>query len=621
MNEYKVAKLNSSSQGYDNCIFIGDKKMSGNYYSLLEIDNSNMLSIYKAKYDATIPFKSVGMSSILRSAYNLSFSDSVTLLLTDIKGNTSTIPKVKIDISVIGHKNKPIHIHKSVISDYFMNKWVADGQRMVMSHQERTLVLNFKCNNLYHGIIRKETDLELISSSPYVFIMEDHRLRKELFSDSFNFEELGIGGLNSQLIKIFREALGPRAIKKSIIKKTGMKYVKGVLLYGAPGTGKTLIARKIGSILTKREPKLVNGPEILNKYVGQSEENIRNLFAEAEADKDGEELHIIIFDEIDAICKSRGGSGTASHVGDSLVNQLLTKIDGVHELNNIFIIAMTNRKDLLDSALLRAGRLEVHVKIGLPDFEGRKQIFRIHTKDVMSNAMMDKEIDLGEFATLTDGYTGAEIEAIVKKSVSSAIHRVLQSSDEDKDITESDIMVNKEDFINSISRYDPMFGSSKNKLKRLVLDINKYDSTIFKDRITIFDEGQGSFLSQSVSYCLSKNCTVKVISSYDLVGKSEYSKIDLLNNYIHECYESIQSILLITDLDNLINYSSFGHTIAFSNTLLQNVISILNAHSPEENDTSIIVHIHSRDLYEYVVGRVGDQYSFTLDMIEDVDSM
>ena len=143
---------------------------------------------------------------------------------------------------------------------------------------------------------------------------------------------------------------------------------KGMLLYGPPGTGKTLIARKIGQMLNAREPKLVNGPEVLNKFVGQSEENIRNLFAEAEAEYrsrgDESELHIIIFDEIDAICKARyaltfcvyfplifsgsnstGGTG----VGDSIVNQLLSKIDGVEELNNILVIGMTNRKDLIDS--------------------------------------------------------------------------------------------------------------------------------------------------------------------------------------------------------------------------------------------------------------------------------
>ena len=148
-----------------------------------------------------------------------------------------------------------------------------------------------------------------------------------------------------------------------------------------PIAGKTLIARQIGKMLNGKEPKIVNGPEVLNKYVGASEENIRALFAEAEADqeahKEYSELHVIIFDEIDAICKARGSVGGGSGVHDTVVNQLLTKIDGVDSLNNILLIGMTNRKDMLDEALLRPGRLEVQVEIGLPDDKGRLQILKV----------------------------------------------------------------------------------------------------------------------------------------------------------------------------------------------------------------------------------------------------
>jgi vesicle-fusing ATPase len=138
----------------------------------------------------------------------------------------------------------------------------------------------------------------------------------------------------------------------------GIPHVKGILLFGPPGTGKTLIARQIGKLLNGREPKVVNGPEVLSKFVGETEKNIRDLFADAEAEQksrgDESELHIIIFDELDAICKARGSTRDGTGVHDSIVNQLLTKIDGVEALNNILLIGMTNRKDLLDEALLRA---------------------------------------------------------------------------------------------------------------------------------------------------------------------------------------------------------------------------------------------------------------------------
>jgi len=199
----------------------------------------------------------------------------------------------------------------------------------------------------------------------------------------FNFEKLGIGGLDSQFEQIFRRAFASRIFPPAMVERLGIQHVKGVLLHGPPGTGKTLIARQIGKILNGKEPKIVNGPEVLSKFVGASEENIRNLFKEAEADYqrvgDSSELHVIIFDEIDAICKQRGSVQSGSGVHDTVVNQLLTKIDGVDALNNILLIGMTNRRDMLDDALLRPGRLEVQVEIGLPDERGRMQILQIHT--------------------------------------------------------------------------------------------------------------------------------------------------------------------------------------------------------------------------------------------------
>ena len=149
-----------------------------------------------------------------------------------------------------------------------------------------------------------------------------------------------------------------------------------MLLHGPPGTGKTLIARKIAGALNCEEPKICNGPEIFDKYVGGSEQKVRELFADAEAEQaekgDESGLHVIIFDEIDAICRARGSRGSDSTgVGENVVNQLLSKMDGVESLNNILIIGMTNRKDMIDEAILRPGRMEIHLEIGLPDQHGR----------------------------------------------------------------------------------------------------------------------------------------------------------------------------------------------------------------------------------------------------------
>ncbi len=152
-------------------------------------------------------------------------------------------------------------------------------------------------------------------------------------------------------------------INSRVMRHLGLKHIKGMLLHGPPGTGKTLIAREISKIL-KIEPKIVNGPEIISEMVGRSEQHIRELFVDAERDQNEKglksELHCIIFDEIDAICKKRG-THSSSAVYDLIVNQLLTCIDGINQLNNILVIGITNRKDLLDEAVLRPGRLEVHI--------------------------------------------------------------------------------------------------------------------------------------------------------------------------------------------------------------------------------------------------------------------
>jgi len=170
-------------------------------------------------------------------------------------------------------------------------------------------------------------------------------VRQSIINPDWDFGKMGIGGLDKEFNSIFRRAFASRVFPPELVEQLGCKHVKGILLYGPPGTGKTLMARQIGTMLNAREPKIVNGPQILDKYVGESEANVRRLFAEAEEEEKrlgpNSGLHIIIFDEIDAICKQRGSVAGNSGVHDTVVNQLLTKIDGVDQLNNILVIGMT----------------------------------------------------------------------------------------------------------------------------------------------------------------------------------------------------------------------------------------------------------------------------------------
>ena len=294
-----------------------------------------------------------------------------------------------------------------------------------------------------------------------------------IFLSDFDFEKLGIGGLDSEFNQIFRRAFASRIWPAHVIKQLGINHVRGMLLFGPPGCGKTLIARQIGKVLNAREPKIVNGPEILNKYVGGSEEKVRELFAEAEKEQlemgDNSMLHIVILDEMDAICKVRGSNKSDSGVSDSVVNQLLSKIDGVDSLNNILLIGMTNRKDMIDDALLRPGRLEVHVEIGLPDNKGRLQILGIHTKSMKDSNRISPEVfeRMGEISDKTKNFSGAEIEGLVKAATSYALTRCVDVNDLSKAPDEKNLIVQYNDFLTALDDVAPKFGAKSQELKAL----------------------------------------------------------------------------------------------------------------------------------------------------------
>eukprot|EP00494_Astrolonche_serrata_P024992 UN25252 len=321
-----------------------------------------------------------------------------------------------------------------------------------------------------HGEIDGKTEIVLYpNSANRKLTWKEPKQRSFKIGPGFDGEKMGIGGLDKQFDQIFRRAFASRLLKSSMVEKLGIKHVKGMLLHGPPGTGKTLIARTIGKMLTEREPKVVNGPEILNKFVGASEENIRKLFADARVDQDTNgddaDLHIIIFDEIDAICKARGSTGGGTGVHDTVVNQLLSMIDGVDSLNNILVIGMTNRKDLIDSALLRAGRLEVHLEIGLPDEKGRAQIFRIHTAKMRDNGFMGKDVDLEKLASDTKNYSGAEIEGVVKSATSYAYYEMVDTKNL-KNISEKakNMSVSMSHFTQALDEVKPDFGVAEDAL-------------------------------------------------------------------------------------------------------------------------------------------------------------
>ena len=160
----------------------------------------------------------------------------------------------------------------------------------------------------------------------------------------------------------------------------------------------------------------MNGPEVESKWVGEAEKNIRALFEEAQAEfeekgPDNSSLHVVIFDEIDAIAKKRGGAHAKSR--DGALNQLLCCLDGVESLDNVLIFGLTNRKDCLDPALLRPGRLEVQLDIGLPDAKGREDILNIHLKTMRNYGRLHPDVDTQVLAQMADDFSGADLAGML----------------------------------------------------------------------------------------------------------------------------------------------------------------------------------------------------------------
>ncbi|KAL1922968.1 uncharacterized protein VTP21DRAFT_9344 [Calcarisporiella thermophila] len=453
-----------------------------------------------------------------------------------------------------------------------------------------------------------------------------------LVRPDFKFESMGIGGLDEEFSAVFRRAFASRIFPSTLVEKLGIQHVRGILLYGPPGTGKTLMARQIGKMLNAREPIVVNGPEILNKYVGQSEENVRKLFAEAEKEYkqkgDDSSLHIIIFDELDAICRQRGGRADSTGVGDSVVNQLLAKLDGVEQLNNILIIGMTNRLDMIDEALLRPGRLEVHIEVGLPDEKGRQQILKIHTAKMRENNIMAPDVNLEELASLTKNYSGAEIAGIVKSASSFAFNRHVKVGTLAGVAPDVENMkVQRADFLLALEEVKPAFGVSDTELQQCVqnhiIPFQPEVESILNDGQLFVEQVKNSQRTPLVSVLLhgppssgktalaasiamaSEFPFVKLISPESMVGYSESAKISAINKVFSDSYKSPQSVIVIDNLERILEWTPIGPR--FSNAVLQALIVLLNKRPPKERRLLILATTAERSILE----QMGMQEAFS----------
>ncbi|HJJ54337.1 MAG TPA: AAA family ATPase, partial [Methanocorpusculum sp.] len=227
-----------------------------------------------------------------------------------------------------------------------------------------------------------------------------------------------IGGLNDVKEELQQAVEWPLKYSE-VYKQFATKSPKGFLMFGPPGTGKTLLAKALAN---ESECNFISvkGPELMSKWVGESEKGVREIFRKARLASPS----IIFFDEIDSIVPRRGSYEGSSHVTESVVSQFLTELDGLEELKNVVVIGATNRPDMIDPALLRPGRLEQHIYVSPPDLEGRKQILDVYIKDISS--MLAEDVDLDDLVQKTEGFVGADIEALVREAKMVAIREFVK---------------------------------------------------------------------------------------------------------------------------------------------------------------------------------------------------
>ena len=451
----------------------GIVKIDSNFMRQIDVNPGDIVSIAGERttaaivdraYPGDIGLNIIRMDGNIRRNARTSIGELVTLEKSNVKAAT------KVSIAP-AHQGVVVKASPQLFKQGLLGKAIVKGDIVSLGRSKRRP--SFDDGSQISNILSMmESQFGTFGFGDIKFVVVDAQPRKEIvvitpetqiefnpkaielkeeegINLGINYED--IGGLTDEITKV-REMVELPLKHPELFDKLGIEPPKGVLLHGPPGTGKTLLAKAVASE-TNSHFILINGPEIMSKFYGESEQNLRKKFEEAEANAPA----IIFFDEIDAIATKR--EETKGDVEKRVVAQLLGMMDGLKSRGKVIVIAATNIPNQLDPALRRPGRFDREIEIGVPDKKGRLDILKIHTR----NMPLAKNVNLKEMAKVTHGFVGADLNSLAKEAAMIVLRRILpelkvEGIDEGepipKEILEK-LMVTQKDFVEALKVVRP----------------------------------------------------------------------------------------------------------------------------------------------------------------------
>jgi len=436
----KVSKAIPSDVGHGRARISGNNEMDLKPGDIVEIksENRSTAAIYWRSRPEDTNMDIIRIDGIIRKNAGVSLGDKVTvskvdaaickkLVLSPVMANKQ---QVKFGPGIEGFARRGLNKRPVMAGDrIFIPGMTLFAEALPFA----VLQTNPK------GIVKVNSDTEIV--------IKDEAIDDDQVGSNQGITYEDIGGIGSQLQKV-REMIELPLKHPELFRRLGIDPPKGVLLHGPPGTGKTMIAKAVATE-TNAHFATINGPEIISKYYGESEKQLREIFDEASNNAPA----IIFVDEIDSICPKR--EDVSGEVERRVVAQMLTLMDGMQGRDNVIVIGATNRRDAMDPALRRPGRFDREIEIGVPDRDGRKEILDVHTRQMP----IADDFDVDWVLENSYGFVGADLAALVRESAMKALRRYLPEIDLDEDTIPPEVLekmeVRMDDFRLAIREIEP----------------------------------------------------------------------------------------------------------------------------------------------------------------------